>query len=326
VFNRNGTNQFFLSALLDGLTYNGLDFASAEADTGLLVGVGKNLQLLYLFGATHIEMWYDAGSQTFPFARYAGAVIPRGCAAAGTIIAQDQALFFLGDDRIFYRLQGNEPIRMSTHGVEKAIESYGSSISDAFCFTYTIQGHKMIHLTFPSVPHSWVFDISTRKWHERESWDANNNTLKRWRGNCAAECYNKVLIGDFQTGTIWKLDWNAYDEGGNTMQMLAHSSPIHAEKTRLFMNTLELDMQSGIGLANGQGSAPVVMMRGSRDGGETWSAQQPPRSIGKIGEYKTRQRWKNLGQGYQWVFEITISDPVQRALIATYVDAQQGMA
>jgi hypothetical protein len=326
VFNRKGTKQFFLSGLLDGLSYNGLDFASAEADTGLLIGVAKNLQLLYLFGESHTEMWYDAGAVNFPFARYAGAVIPRGCIAPGTIIAQDQALFFLANDRIFYRLQGNEPIRMSTHGVEKAIESYGDNITDAFCFTYTQQGHKMVHLTFPSVPHSWVFDISTRKWHERESWDANKNTLNRWRGNCAAECYNKVLIGDFQTGQIWQLDWNAYDEGGNTMQMLAHSSPVHDEKFRLFLDLLELDMQSGVGLTNGQGSAPVVMLRWSKDGGETWSALQPPRSIGKRGAYVTRQRWKNLGQAYQWIFELTISDPVQRALISTYIEGKRGMA
>ena len=34
VLNRKGTKEFFLSGLVDGLSYNGDDFASAEADSG----------------------------------------------------------------------------------------------------------------------------------------------------------------------------------------------------------------------------------------------------------------------------------------------------
>lgn len=325
VLNRHGTNEYFISGLLDGLLYNGDDFATAEADSGLLIGVAKNLQLLFLFGQNHIEMWYDAGAQNFPFARYAGGVIPRGCKAAGSIIAQDDALFFLGNDNMFYRLQGNVAIRQSTHAVEKAISSYGD-VSDAFCFTYTLQGHKMIHLTFPSVPHTWVLDLSTKQWHERESWDENNNSLGRWRGNCAAEVYNRILIGDYANGTIWNLDWNAYLEGANTLPMLAHSSPVHADKRRVFVKRLELDMENGVGLESGQGSSPVVMLRWSKDGGRTWSKLQPARSLGKIGDFQTRQRWINLGQAYQWVFELVITDPVKRVLIATHGNANPGMA
>ena len=249
---------------------------------------------------------------------------PKGLHGPGTIINQDDALFFLGADNVFYRLQGNVAIRQSTHAVEKAISEYGD-VTDAFCFTYTLQGHKMVHLTFPSVPHSWVFDISTKMWHERESWDENNKSLGRWRGNCACEAYNRILVGDFQNGTIWNLDWNAYTEGGNTMQMLAHSSPVHADKRRVYVKRLELDMEAGVGVTSGQGEAPVVMLRWSKDGGRTWSRLQPPRSMGAKGEFLSRQRWINLGQAYQWVLELVISDPVKRVLIATHGDAKPGM-
>src|SRR5262249_53137731 len=156
------------------------------------------------------------------FQRYAGGVIERGCAASKAIVNQDEALFFLGADRVFYRLQGNVPMRVSTHAIEKAIEGYGD-ISDAFCFTYTLQGHKMVHLTFPSVPHSWVFDISTRMWHERESWDESNTPLGRWRGNCACEIYDKILIGDAFSGKIGVLDWTANTEYGNILQSVMTS-------------------------------------------------------------------------------------------------------
>src|SRR5882757_2591333 len=136
VFDRKGTNEFFLSGLQDGLSYNGLDFASAEAQPGFLTAVAQNLQLLFLFCQNHIEMWYDAGTANFPFQRYAGGVIERGCVSPHTICLQDDAIFFLGADRVFYRLQGNVPIRMSNYAVEHAFQGYGD-ISDAFCFTFT---------------------------------------------------------------------------------------------------------------------------------------------------------------------------------------------
>ena len=79
IFDRAGTNEFFLSALYDGTMYNGLDFASAEAEPGFLIATKQNLQLLFLFCLAHIELWYDAGTEDFPFQRYAGGVINYGC-------------------------------------------------------------------------------------------------------------------------------------------------------------------------------------------------------------------------------------------------------
>lgn len=324
VFDRKRTNEFFLSGLSDGTSYSGLDFASAEAQPGFLTSVAANLQLLFLFCQNHIETWYDAGTADFPFQRYAGGVIPFGCLAPYSVIAQDGALFFLGQDGVFYRLQGNVPIRVSTHPVEHAIANYGD-VTDAFCFTYTLEGHKMVHLTFPSANRSWVFDVSTRKWHERESRDENAKSLGRWRGNCALTMNDQILIGDAFSGKIGILDWEAQTEYGNTIQMLVHSAPLHHDRMRIFVRRLELDMQVGVGLANGQGSDPVAMLRYSKDGGISWSNTEPRRAMGKVGEYLRRLRWLNLGVGYQWNFELTISDPVKRVLIGTHSDIDVGM-
>lgn len=324
VFDRLGTNEFFLSGLYDGTSYSGLDFATAEAQPGFLLAVAQNLQLLFLFCQNHIEMWYDAGAADFPFQRYAGGVIEKGCAAPLTVINQDEAIFFLGVDLVFYRLQGNVPVRVSTHAVEHAFAQYGG-VSNAFCFTYTLEGHKMVHLTFPSAPHSWVFDLSTNLWHERDSIDQDNNNLMRWRGNCAILIYNLILIGDAYSGTIWALDWNNYTEGGNTMRMLIDSAPLHQDRMRIFVTRLELDMEVGVGLTSGQGSNPQGMLQWTKDGGKTYSTLQPWRSIGRIGEYLRRMRWIGLGQAYQWGFRFTITDPVKRVLIAAHADIEIGM-
>lgn len=324
VFDRKGTNEFFLSALGDGLSYNGLDFASAEAQPGFLTTVAQNLQLLFLFAQNHIELWYDAGTADFPFQRYAGGVIERGCISPKTVILQDDALFFLGADKVFYRLQGNVPIRVSTHAIEHAIQGYGD-ITDAFCFTYTIEGHKMVVLTFPSAPHTWVYDISTKLWHERESQSYLYAPSGRWRGNCACEIYEKILIGDGFTGDIGFLDWENPTEYGDLIQVEMTSNTIHYDRLPIFVSRLELDMQVGLSDATGQGSNPQIYLQWSKDGAQTWSKLQPARSMGKVGEYMTRIRWLNIGRAYQFVFRIITSDPVKKVLIGTHSDVQVGM-
>lgn len=324
VFDWPQTNKFYLSGLLNGNSFNGLDFASAEATPGFVVATIQNLQLLFIFCVDHIELWYDAGTNDFPFQRYTGGVLNYGCVSPQTIIKQDGAIFFLGADKVFYRLQGNVPIRVSTHEMEH-IFAGDADLTTASCLTYTLEGHKMVALTLPSSNRTLEFDISTGRWHERESWDENNVTLGRWRANCCAQAYGNNYVGDAFNGNVSLIDWTVYTELGNTLRGLIHSAPLHKDKLRIFVNRFELDVQAGVGLTTGQGSDPQIMMRYSKDGGETFSKIQPWRSLGKIGQRLKRLRWLSLGQAYQWVFQLTITDPVPRVIITTHCDWEAGM-
>lgn len=324
VFDKAGTNEFFLSNPNNGLIYNGLLFASAEAESDLMTGVATNLELLFLFGQKHIEMWYDAGAPDFPFQRYAGGVITRGCVSPYTIIRQDDALFFLSSDGKFYRLQGSTPIVVSTPPIEALIAT-APDITTAFCFTYTFNGHKMVHLTIPSINASLVWDIQTNRWHERESRDSLSDNLGRWRGNCAVQTPNQILVGDYYTGTVYLLDWNNYTENGNPMIASATSAPLHADKKRVFISRLEFDFEQGVGVTTGQGQDPQVMLEISKDGGRTWITLQPWRSLGRIGQYLARQRYLRLGQAWVFVTRFSISDPVKRVMINAHADISVGM-
>lgn len=324
VFDRTGTNQFFISGILDGNSYNGLDFASAESSAKNIVGITQNLQLLYIFSEDHYEIWYNAGTADFPFQRYTGGVIWRGCAAPLSIIKQDQVIFFLGNDGVFYLIQGNIPIRVSTHAIELIIAQEGD-LSHVHCSTETLEGHKFIHMTLPNTNHTLTFDTTTKLWHERESWNEQGFSLKRWRQNCAIDAFGKTFYGDFFDGEVSYRDWNVYTERGNIIPFLAHSIIYHKDKQRIFCSRLELDMETGVGLTDGQGSDPQVMLRYSKDGGKTWSLLQPWRSLGKIGEFLVRLRWLRLGVAYQWCFEISCTDAVKRVLIAAHADFEEGM-
>jgi hypothetical protein len=324
IFDRIGTNEFFLSNLYDGTTYNGLDFASAESQPDFVTGCVQNLQLLFIICQDHIELWYDAGSFPFPFQRYTGAGISYGCVSPHTIIKQDGAIFFLGADKIFYRLQSTVPIRTSTHAMEHII-AQDPDITQAYCSTFTLEGHKFVVMTLPASKRTLIFDISSNRWHERESWDQNNASLGIWRASTVFRAFNGTYTGDAFNGNVNLLDWTTYTELGNTIRGLAYSIPYHQDRKRLFVSRFELDIQAGVGTPSGAGSDPQIMLGWSTDGAQTFKPLQFWRSMGKIGQYLTRLRWLRMGQGRQFVFVISCTDPVPRVIIGAHADISVGM-
>lgn len=325
VFDWAGTNKFFISNILDGTTYSGLDFASAEVNPDYVVGIVNQTENLQIFGQKSIEQWWDPGAASFPFQRIDGGTIERGLAAPLATVKEDNSVFFMGNDIVFYRLNfGQQLVRVSTHAIEKEWQSY-SSVSDAYCFSITYEGHKWIFVTFVLANKTFVFDIATNLWHRRESWDINNNNYGRWRGNCFIQAYGMNLVGDLYSGQIGILDPSAFQEFGNTMQMSATGTTLHNDRRRVFVPNFELDIEAGIGATTGQGSDPQIMLEWSRDGGRTWGSQQTWDAMGKIGAYNTRVRWTRNGQGRQMTPRITISDSVRRTIVQAHADITLGM-
>jgi hypothetical protein len=317
------TNKWFISNSQDGTTYTGTDFASAEVSSDFVLSLLNQQENMLIFGQRTIETWYDAGAVNFPFQRVTGATIERGCAAALTPVKEDSSVFFLGDDLIFYRLDGTALVRQSTHAIEAQWQTY-QSVSDAYCFSYTFEGHKFVIVVFPTANATWILDLSTGLWHERESWDQNNNSYGRWRGTCAIEAFGKILIGDLYSNNVGFLTSDAYTEFGNTVHMFATAPPLHNDRQRIFVSVLEMDVESGVGLATGQGSAPIIYMDYSKDGGRTFNNLQRFNSLGPIGAYLTRVRWLRLGQSRQWVFRVHISDPVKRVIVRAHAQMSLG--
>jgi hypothetical protein len=322
VFDWANTNKFFASGILDGSSYNALAFASAEARTDNVKAVILNKQVLLVCGDNSIEPWQNVGAANFPFERVPGVVIERGLAEPHGICKADNTVFFMGDNRVFYRLDGVSPIRVSTFPIEHVWQAH-STFDRLFCFSYSWMGHEFVVVTFPSTNTTWEYDIASGLWHERESWDINNRSLGRWRGNCHVSAYDYQLIGDAFSGAVGYFSHHTYTEFGNTVQMVATSPPIHSDRKRVHISKFEMDIEGGIGIASGQGSDPQVMLRYSKDGGRTWS-RELWRKAGAAGEFKSRMRWLRLGQAREWVFELTVTDPVKRTVIQAHADMEVG--
>lgn len=92
---------------------------------------------------------------------------------------------------------------------------------------------------------------------------------------------------------------------------------------RLFLRELEILVQSGVGLNSGQGSNPTFTVEISRDGGMTYG---PAYTLtpGKLGDYAYRPILNRLGWYRNATVRLTMSDPVQWAILDAFIDVERG--
>ena len=321
IFNEPNSQKIWVTSLLDGLSVDPLDFASAEGSPDGLLAVIVDHREAWLFGTNSVEVWYDAGTPDFPLMRIQGAFNEIGLAAVNSVAKLDNSLFWLGSDSrgkgIVYRANGYTGVRLSTHAVEYAIQNY-STVADAVGYTYQQEGHAFYVLSFPTANATWVYDVATNGWHERASWA--NSTFIRHRSNCRMMFNGELYLGDFENGNIYTFDLSSYSDG-LTVQRFVRSwraLPTGTNNlTRTAHHSLQLDIESGVGLAVGQGSDPQILLRWSDDGGHTWSNYHS-KSLGKIGEHGKRVIWRRLGMTDKLrdrVYEISGTDPVKISIM-----------
>jgi hypothetical protein len=321
VFNEPNSQKIWVTALLDGLSIDPLDFASAEGTPDQLLSLIVTNREVWLFGTNSIEVWYDAGTPDFPLARIQGASNELGCIAPYSVAKLDNGVFWLGADArgggVVYRSNGYTGVRASNHGVEWQIQSYGD-VSDARAFTYQQDGHFFYVLIFPSVGKTWVYDVTTQSWHERAGF--SNGSFVRHRANCQMNFNNNVVVGDFENGNLYAFDNEVYTDNGAPQKWLRswRALPSGANNLkRTAQHSLQLNCETGVGLNLGQGNDPEVMLRWSDDGGHTWSNEHWSK-MGKIGAYGFRTFWRRLGMTLKLrdrVYELSGTDPVKIAIV-----------
>lgn len=326
LFNNPDTGQFFWCALYDGFTYDALDFITAEGSPDNLVAVLSSQRQLWAVGTKTLEVWFNSGGDP-PFARIDGAFIEYGCSAPFTFCKYANSVMWLGGgeqgEGIVWQAVGYQPKRISNHAVELAIQSYGD-VSDATAWVHQVQGHIFYTLNFPSANTSWVFDLSTGQWHER-CYLESDGTFGRERPNCYTLANNLHLVGDYQNGNIYALDYDTYTDSGQPIRWLRRAPRLSANLHRLRFDKFQLDAGFGVGLdgAPPVGVDPQVELRYSDDYGHTWKSAGL-RSLGRLGEYGKRALWRRLGMGRNRVFEISGSDPVPVTILGADIDVVEG--
>jgi hypothetical protein len=252
VFNEPNSQRVWVTALLDGLSIDPLDFASAEGSPDGLVSLIIDHREAWLFGTNSVEVWYNSGDPDFPLTRIQGAFNEIGCIAPYSVAKMDNSVFWLGADArgqgIVYRANGYQGVRISTHAVEFAIQGYANLV-DAVAYTYQQDGHSFYVLNFTDADTTWVFDAATGAWHERAGF--KNGDFKRHRGNNHARFNGSPIVGDYQTGKLYAFDLDTYADAGDVQKWLRRwrALPPGANNlNRTAHHSLQIDLETGVGL------------------------------------------------------------------------------
>jgi len=314
------TGKFFTSALYDGLSWDPLDFATAESSPDKLLCARNAVGQAWFFGEKTTEIWTNTGDSAFSFQRIAGAKMEVGILAPLSAVPLDNSIFWVGQDEngrgIVYRANGFSPQRISTSPIERIIQG-ALNPGSIYGYTYQQDGHVFYVLSGGSMKTTLVYDLTTGEWHERSHLNIYGKH-EQHLSSCCVFTFGKTLVGDRKSGKIYEMSQDYYDDAGREILRERVYTHISDENKRLRMNRLEIDFETGVGLQHGVGENPMVEMSVSKDGARTWSNAYKT-SIGRVGHYRQKVVFRRLGIAEQITFRIRFAHKVKCAIMGSYL-------
>lgn len=326
IFDTNN-DSFVVSNVGDASTIDPANSAAAEYNADNLIRCYKFAQILFLFGQRTVEQWWNSGSGNPPFARVENSTIEIGLGGLHAVNNNLNAVYFLGSDRRVYRiLKGSyqaEPV--SNNALVREFSGY-STIADTQIECIDMNNQNFVVLTFPTANKTWVYlEGRSGQWFQWSS----GTTYGRNVANSYVAAFGKHYVEDYQNGNIYQIGFDCYVENDSPIIKQRDSAPIagdmigHAGK-RIFMNSLELDMEVGVGTNEGQGTNPKIMFSYSDDGGKTFSRERWA-DLGKQGQFLTKVKWNSLGSFYTRIIRVKVSDPVYIAIKDAIAEIEIGI-
>ena len=254
-----GSMSVYASNLYDGTTWGALAFSPVSGASDTVQCVINYAQQLWIIKQWTMEVWYDTGtapSVGFPFSRESGAVIDYGTPAPWSAARGGNAFFFLANVRNndggemvgVVMVQGYAPQVISPPAIVYQISQF-SSISDAFGYCYSDSGHTFYVLTFPSANATFVYDETTKMWHERSTWTGSPYAIGRHVGNCYAWFNGMHLVGDYASGNIYQMKTGVYQDNGNPLVSMRTAQVLWDKRDfkPIAIHRLDVDAEMGVG-------------------------------------------------------------------------------
>lgn len=329
------SNKFQMSQVLDGTVWPGLLVNEVEVFSENIVSVIVNHREPWIMGSIRSQPYQDTGSLEV-FDVIPGTLVEKGCAATFSPCRVDNSVFWIDSDErgalSAWRSNGYTPTRISTYAVEYDLSTNPqSAIQNMTTYAYEDAGHIFWVLYAPGSSWSWVFDVVEGLWHKRANW---NPVTATWGPHFSwnhSYSWGMHLVGDWNTGTLYRMSMNTYQDFGTTIRRLRRSPTVSNEMQRIYHAELTVDFDTGLGpqppLLDGNGNPrpPQAELRFSDNRGKTWSSRKIA-GCGKAGEYQTRVIYRRLGQSRYRVYEVVVSDPIPWAIVDAYLRTSSAAA
>lgn len=310
------TGRFQISDLADASAYDALDIATAEAKPDKLRRVLVQNNEVLLMGYKTVESRYNSGAADFPFSK-APTFVEYGLIGRDAACIVDNTVAWLDHLLNVRLLRGGTATIISGPEIAQQIKAWTDPSLTRF-FSYTLRGHEFLVAWNPSG--CLVWDAMTQEWHEKKS-----QGLDTWRICAAVRIWDQDIGQDYQTGDLFVIDEDIYDEDGDALIREFVTQTLGPNGKPFTLDAVEIEIEPGVGLLSGQGSAPVCWMQLSRDSGFTYGARIE-RSIGVRGDRALRIRWGGpYGQfrPHGGVIKVGYSDPTSWTLTRIWVEYRE---
>jgi len=222
----------------------------ANAKPGNIVRIISDHRELWVFKQYSTEVFYNSGDLDLTFRRMPRGNLEVGCASRNSVVALDNTLYWLADDRTIRRANGFTPEIISPPQIASQINRY-SVVDDAVAFAWTEAGKKFYQITFPSADETWCYEVSTGIWSKRASY-RDNFTMDtddgRHRANCYAFFNGKHYVGDYSNGRLYEMDRETYTDNRHRIRRVAVGMPLLNDRQNFILDSFEVEFEAGVGL------------------------------------------------------------------------------
>lgn len=319
---------------LDGVkNWDALSFVGADASTDEIWALTVRQGDLWAFGPRSYQIFSVTTNPDDPIKYSGGSATNIGINAPWTAQTLGESCFFVGSNAAgknqVYMSQGFNVARISNHGIEHILETYGRLTESAYATSYSQEGHSFYIITIPPGNYEFegrqvympgrtlAYDVITQQWHERASRDPKTGELSAWQPVYTVWAFGKILAGNMLWPNIMELRLDTYTDYDPTTA--TKTKPIYREyQSGVMFNNLQLfaldefqwDMVVGHVPASGLSAQPIANIQISWDGGNTFGSKYPA-NLPKSGVYAGRARWLRLGTGRNAVVRISIAEDAQ---------------
>lgn len=325
IFAQPGTQVFFTSPVYWNGTdpFNGTYFALKDDASDPIVSIIENNRELWLIGSATTEIWYMQGGANFPLGRLQGTMQQYGSSAVSSVARYGTGLIWLSrsergnNEVVLYT--GYQHSVISNPAISYQLNKY-ATVSDAIGYVYSEEGHTFYVLILPTANRTLVFDLSTGQWADRASFDPSRGVFNRQRANCLINFKNTVIVGDYSTGQIYWQTRTTFADGDFPLVSVRRAPHMwdQENRARIRYSRLQIEFKPGSAPVTGTYIDPKAILSWSDDGGQSFGNTHMA-SIGKTGETKNRVMWRRLGIARDRVFQVSVSDPVNRDIVGCSV-------
>lgn len=280
---RASSQRVYFSAV-GGITFDALDYFSAETQPDNLKNIAVHGDELWMLGESSIEVYVPSGDADAPFLRVNGRMFPMGCADRDSVARLDDGIAWVGQDRKVYH-DGSAPVPISTETIEQKLAEHKTEALTAW--GYTVEGHITYILNIGSL---FTYAFSMGKWTQYDGLGAAY--LPAWSSARLSD--GRAIVASLNSGVIWVLDpESTYD--GTTGMVCEFTGEQEIFGNPLRCDSLILDCSVGIGNLTYPTDTPTIQLAISNDRGKTW---QPWRTtfLGQQGQFSQTVAWCNAIQ------------------------------